>query len=181
MEDRSWKLKAWKMLKYKENLKKMAKKATWILIIMFLFNSIDAQQSVSISITFGSYTNDHLNKKFYSSERHWDLHKKKLTYYIDAHDKRYSDTIQINNIEIEKITKFISENDLLKNFSKEITNGYNNKNEYSETLIGTIIYKGKKYRYHIIADSYNLIEKEKVGKSLIDFESVFYKIIENHR
>lgn len=149
-----------------------------ILILIPCFSQ--AQQSLHISMTFGSYTDDSVNKKFHARERIWELKNKKLIYVIDANEKRYSDTIILTKEEFDMILKYVQENDLLKSVEEKFYSEFMSKHEYNETLKGEIVFNKIAYPFMFSANGIHLIEQNSFAKQLMELEQIFYKIVESN-
>jgi len=152
-----------------------------ILILCCLHFSVSAQKKIEFEITFGNYTNDHATRKFYSQERKWILKKEKLIYFIDAHDKRYSDTLKLKTNEVDSLIKIINENKLSVSVKKDLSDKTFDKYEWTGNIIGHLNLNGKVAHLNIKANSMSVLDKDADVKRLKKLEELLYKIIESHR
>ncbi len=151
------------------------------IFLIFLFPGIIiAQQKLEVNLTYGTYINDHAERKFDTKERTWNLKGKFLEYSIDAHGKQYTDTLKLTEKEIKEITNFLSKNKLIHAVDKELKAEYLNKYEYSENIKGNLNLNGEAVQIHIKTNSRKLIKEDIDGKQLYALEQLFYQIVENH-
>ena len=80
--------------------------AGFLLITIFIPRLIMAQERIEFNLVFGSYINDSFKKEFHAEERKWIFEENKLTYFIDAHNKTYSDTIILKSLDIQSIINY---------------------------------------------------------------------------
>jgi hypothetical protein len=152
-----------------------------ILFLLIFHCAALAQPSINISITFGSYYNDHHEKKFHAQERIWDVCEQRLIYRIDANGTMYADSLVLAKKEIEEVIQFIKDHGLQQSDNNELKSEYASKFEYSCMIRGSIEMQGKTYNYNIRSNASSLLEKYPLAKSLMDMEQLFYRLVENHR
>ena len=151
-----------------------------IALFVVFSNPLIAQQ-IKINLTFGIYINNHNEHKFTGQERNWELKNKTLMYKIDAHEKRYSDTITITDKELESIVDFIKNKGLLQSIDKEVKGKFPNKEGCSQSISGYIELNTKQHKYAIRGGGLNMDEIDEDAKKLKGIENIFYQLIENHR
>lgn len=154
------------------------------LVILFscLFNYEDqAQKKVEVDIFFGVYIDDHNERTFKSEERSWVLKNKILIYHIDAHDKRYSDTLKMNAKDMDTILKVVDGNKLTNTINKDLSKDFLDKYGWTSHTKGKISYGSKLGIYSIKSNSSTALEEDNDYQKLKKLEDVFYQIIETKR
>ncbi|MCP4131160.1 MAG: hypothetical protein GY754_09285 [bacterium] len=141
--------------------------------------TIPTPKDLKIKLTYGTYMNDHAARKFEARERSWTVNGRQMKYSIDAHGKRYGDTIELSGEEVKKITRYIREKELLRSVTVEFNAKYLSKHEYSEVIRGRLELNGKASDVDIRSNGFGLIEKDEKGKRLRELEQIFYTITEN--
>ncbi|MDX2174425.1 MAG: hypothetical protein SFY56_15085 [Bacteroidota bacterium] len=153
-----------------------------IILFSFLLNySSVSQKKLDIDIVFGVYVDDHNERTFKAEERNWILKNKVLVYHIDAHNKRYSDTLKMNAEDINTIIKLIEENKLIATINKDLTKDFLDKNGWSSQIKGKIVYGNKQGTQTIKSNSSTALEEDKEYNNLKKLEDLFYQIIETKR
>ncbi len=140
-----------------------------------------SQKKIEFEITYGAYTNDRANRTFHSNERKWVLKKEKLIYFIDAHDKRYSDTIKLKNDELDSLIKFVNENKLSQTIKKDLDKDFLDKYEFTATITGFINLDAKRSDLNIKANSLSALDEDVDATRLKRLEELLYKITEANR
>ncbi len=151
------------------------------LIACCLHFSLFSQKKIEFEITYGAYTNDHSNRTFHSNERKWVLKKEKLIYFIDAHDKRYSDTIKLKNDELDSLIKFVNENKLSQTIKKDLDKDFLDKYEFTATITGFFNLDAKRSDLNIKANSLSALDEDVDATRLKKLEELLYKITEANR
>lgn len=151
------------------------------IIFIILFPSvIIAQHKLEVNLVYGIYINDHAERKFDTKERAWKLKGKFLEYWIDAHNIQYTNSINLTEREIKKISNFISKNKLIQTIDKELKGKYLNKYGYGERIKGTLNLNDEEALINIKTNSQKLIKEDIDGKRFYALEQLFYQIVENH-
>ncbi|MBL7911820.1 MAG: hypothetical protein JNJ41_12250 [Bacteroidia bacterium] len=150
-------------------------------IFLFTFSlhfSSVGQKKIQFEILYGTYTNDHYNRKFYAAERKWIVKRETLIYFIDAHDTRYSDTIKLKSRDIDSIIKCIKDNELTTSIIKDLSKGYLDKYEWTANISGQISLNGQNATFSIKTNSSSVFEEDKDVLRLKKLEETLYKIVE---
>ena len=90
------------------------KKLLTIFFISIVSSCCMAQDSLTIYLTYGTLLNDYSEKTFKSEERVWKIKNGQIIYFIDAHNKRYSDTLKISQGNYDTITECLKKIIFLK-------------------------------------------------------------------
>lgn len=144
------------------------------------FSSV-SQKKLEFEILFGTYTNDHYNRKFDMSERKWILKKETLIYFVDAHNKRYSDTLNLEASDMDSIIKYIKENKLTTSIIKNLDKAYLDKFDWTANISGKINLNGKNSTFSIRTNSSTVLDEDEDIKRLRKLEEMLYKIIEDKK
>ncbi len=152
----------------------------FILFIIFILPTAMAQPEIEFDILFGSYINDSYKKEFHSNERKWTLQNKKLIYLIDAHDKKYADTITLKHIDIRTIESFIKETGLNQSISKKLDKNYLNKTEWTVIIKGNIKLNQECFNFNLSANSPAILDNDLDAKKIKKLEDLLYELVENH-
>ncbi len=144
------------------------------------FSSV-GQKKLQFEILYGTYTNDHYNRKFYAAERKWILKKETLIYFIDAHNKRYSDTIKLKSSAIDSIIKCIKENELTTSIIKDLSKGYLDKYEWTANISGKISLNGQNATFSIKTNSSSVFEEDKDAVKLKKLEEMLNRIVDDKK
>ncbi|MCI5057240.1 MAG: hypothetical protein MRY83_14090 [Flavobacteriales bacterium] len=137
---------------------------------------LSAQTDIGFTITFGSYLNDHAQRKFTSQERQWSLEKDRLIYLIDAHEKRYTDTLMLIEEDIGRILNFITENKLNQKIDKDLTRDYLKKIDSKVSIRSIIRIKKKNYTSKIISNSSSILDEDPDAIRFMDLEKLLYEL-----
>lgn len=114
--------------------------------------------------TIGSYIDNHFERTFQAQERIWVLKNKHLEYKIDAHDKRYTNTLELTDEELEEIIRFIQEKDLLQTVDKELNAQFPfNEGRLIEAIRGSLHLNGHEVEIHFQAEGPDLLEEDIQG------------------
>lgn len=150
------------------------------IISVFLILPVVAisQDSTRFCLTLGSSTNDQAEKKFTHEERKWEVEGRTLIYNIDAHGKRYSDTLKLNDSVYNNIVKYINENGLLQDYEVKLESQYSEKYEYSEFVDLKLYTAGKKYVINIKGEGYGQTDGNKTVVKLKELEQMLYRVAE---
>lgn len=152
-----------------------------ILLLCCLHFQASAQKKIEFELTFGSYTNDHANRTFHAQERKWILKNETLIYFIDAHNKRYSDTLKLKASQTDSLIKAINKNELTVSIKKDLSDKTFDKYEWTGNIIGHLNLNGKASDFNIKANSMSMLDEDPDAKRLKKIEELLYKIIEAHR
>ncbi len=152
-----------------------------LIAFICLHFSLFSQKKIEFEITYGSYTNDHANRTFHAQERKWILKKEKLIYFIDAHDKRYSDTLKLKKDELDSLIKFVNENKLPQTIKKDLDKDFLDKYEFTTTITGFLDLDAKRSDLNIKANSSSALDEDVDATRLKKLEELLYKITEAHR
>ena len=91
-------------------------------------------EDFSFQLSYGVYVNNHYERKFIAKERIWKLKNKQLTYLLDAHNVRYSDTIILSPDSLKRLESFIKDAQFPSSISKTIEKKYAAKFGYSKSI-----------------------------------------------
>gem|GEM_PF-4123507 len=148
------------------------------MFLMLLSCSSFSQGLTAFTISIGSSTNDQAEKRFLYEHREWKYENKNLSYNIDIREKRYVDTLLLNDSIYNRIAAFIKENDLLRDYEIELKSSFPEKDEYSEFISARFIYDAIAYEVSVKAEGYGQIEINKVAQKLKELEHLLYKAVE---
>jgi hypothetical protein len=151
------------------------------LLLFFESPLLMAQTKPAFEITFGVYRNDHYNRTFHAEERKWILKEGKLTYFIDAHDKRYSNTLVLKRTDLEAISKLIKDNELLNLVNKDLTKDYLDKYELTIQIKGKMSMDNQNNDFMINGNGSSIFDEDLDARRLKQLEDLLYQIIENNR
>jgi len=150
----------------------------FILIPLFIPYPTMTQEGIEFNIVFGKYFNDHYKKEFKSVERKWILKDGRLTYFIDANNTRYSDSILLNKSDIQSITRLLNDSKLDNSIIKDMSKNYLNKMGQHAVIKGNIYFENKDFEFNIKANSESILDKDLDAQRLKKIEDLLYKIIE---
>ena len=149
------------------------------LFLLFFPGVAFSQNDFSLEITFSTHTNDHVNKTFHSTERHWTVNGNSLYYHIDAHDKRYTDTLELTDDELGTILQKIEEEELFTPVKRDL--GQKGKIDMTSRVICRIQIAEKVVDITVQAHAPSLIEEDDIATKLSDVEQLMHEIIDRHR
>lgn len=141
-------------------------------------STMNAQQPIAFDLLFGSYTDDHYAHKFYSQERHWTLNENVLTYSIDAHSKRYVDTLLLSSASLAKIETLILEDSLLQTVELHLKIDHLPKHEHNEMVKGYIQWGTERYSIDLRTNGYSLHSQIPAGKRIKQLEYLLHDIVD---
>jgi len=148
-----------------------------IIVACCLHYSMLSQKKIEFEITYGVYINDHPNRTFDAQERKWILKNEKLIYFIDAHNKRYSDTLKLKKSELDSIINCVKENKLTGSIKKDLSKDYMDKYEWTGSINGHLSLNGKAADFNIKANSSSELDEDPDSKRLKKLEDLLYEII----
>lgn len=149
--------------------------------ILSRLDSLAMRKDINFVIVFGVYQNDTYNHKFDAQERKWTLKNGILTYLIDAHNLRYSDTLALRAADLDSIWIFTIQNQLLSGADKDLSKDFSDKYGYTESIAGNITCNKQKAVYSIRANSAGSIDGDQEAKLLIKLEELLYRIVTTYR
>lgn len=150
-----------------------------ILVSLLIPYQSTAQENVELNLVFGNYQNDHKKKVFYFSERSWSLNKGELIYTKEANQQIYADTVTISKEEIKTIASFITEHELKKSISKDLSVAYLNKRDSKIIIKGNIKYNHRNANYQIKANSSTIMSEDPTAQKLKNLEELLQKFLED--
>jgi hypothetical protein len=144
-------------------------------------DSAALRKALNFEIVFGVYHDDSYQHKFEAQERTWVLKDGVLIYRIDAHDQRYADTLKLRNTDLLSMVNFIKENSLMVSINKDLSKDYADKMGYTESVNGSIQYRGQIAKLSITSNSSSNFDDDPQVKVLKELESILYEIAGNMR
>ena len=159
-------------------------KNTFGLLFLFALNGstiLHAQKRISFDLLFGSYTDDHHARQFYSQERHWTLKENVLTYSIDAHSKRYVDTLLLSSESLEKIENLILQDSLLQTVDLHLKIDHLPKHAHNEMVKGYIQWGTEPYAIDLRTNGYSIHSQIPEGKRIKQLEFLLHEIVDEKK
>jgi len=139
------------------------------------------KKKLEFEIVFDVYIDDHYNRTFKADERKWILKKQNLIYQIDAHNKRYADTLKLFTKDIDTLVKLVKENNFLNIIKKNLSKDYLDKYEWTATTIGKIYCNNKLANFNVKSNSSSALDEDKDYKNLKKLEDKLYQIIATYK
>jgi len=152
-----------------------------VLIFLFFPLSLFGQSTLDVDLTYGVYMDDHAARKFTARERIWKLNQHTLSYSIDAHNVRYSDTLELTNDEFNTVALFINEKNMVETVRVEMESHYAIKHGYSEVIRGHLKLDDDSAEIKFSANALHMLTEHEQSQSFYELEQLFYQFIEDHR
>lgn len=156
----------------------------WFRIFLFFTMfpiCLNAQQSLSFELLFGTYTDDHYARKSYYTEHKWALNGNQFAYTTIYNNRIYADTFAISKQEISELWANLDSLKLAGNIEKRLQSNLLEKHEYSEEIRGTINHSGNLFAIDVRANAPNMISNDYVGKALKSFQDLLFEIVDRER
>lgn len=153
------------------------------LILFFLFLPLlsISQATFSLELKIGQYENDPNEKKFYVNERVWKIENQKLSYQITENEKFYSDTIPLNQEDLDSIQNYMLKKQLNENYQKIEKSKFIDKMGRSSMMKLTSQQETKEIVILLKAEGAYSLERTPKGANLKGLENLFYKLTEKEK